>query len=240
MTGHPPDRSPPCSAAASIHETGTSRITVFLVDDHEMVRLGLRQMLAGQPDICVVGEAATAVDALAQLPEARPDVVLLDVRLPDRDGVAVCRELRAALAPPPACLVLTSFTDEQPLFDAVEAGAAGFLLKEVSGAELANAVRIVAGGGCLLDPRMTPAVLDRLRQRRTDQTDHAAVLTERERRILELIAAGLTNRQIGARLHLAEKTVKNHVTTLLRKLGLQRRVEAAAYAARTRSTRHTL
>jgi DNA-binding NarL/FixJ family response regulator len=214
----------------------TRQITVFLVDDHEMVRLGLRQMLAEQPDIRVVGHAATAADALARLPVVRPSVVLLDVRLPDRDGVALCRELREVLTPPPACLVLTSFTDEQPLFDAVEAGAAGFLLKEVSGADLAKAVRIVAGGACLLDPRMTTAVLDRLRQRRTDPT---ALLTERERRILELIADGLTNRQIGARLHLAEKTIKNHVTTLLDKLGFSRRTEAAAYAARTRAAGRT-
>jgi DNA-binding NarL/FixJ family response regulator len=214
----------------------TRQITVFLVDDHEMVRLGLRQMLAEQPDIRVVGDAATAADALARLPVVRPSVVLLDVRLPDRDGVALCRELREVLTPPPACLVLTSFTDEEPLFDAVEAGAAGFLLKEVSGAELAKAVRIVAGGGCLLDPRMTTVVLDRLRQRRADPT---ALLTERERRILELIADGLTNRQIGARLHLAEKTIKNHVTTLLDKLGFSRRTEAAAYAARTRAAGRT-
>ncbi len=208
--------------------------SVFLVDDHEMVRLGLAQMLAGHADIRVVGEASTAADALARIRTVRPDVVLLDVRLPDRDGIAVCRELRSTVTPPPACLMLTSFTDEQPLFDAVDAGAAGFLLKEVTGGGLINAVRRVARGGCLLDPRMTPAVLDRLRRRGTEPDERYATLTERERRVLELIGDGLTNRQTGARLHLAEKTVKNHVTTLLSKLGLQRRTEAAAYVARRR------
>jgi DNA-binding NarL/FixJ family response regulator len=207
-------------------------ITVFLVDDHEIVRLGLAQMLAGQPDLRVVGEASSAADALTRVRTVRPHVVLLDVRLPDRDGISVCRELRATMTPPPACLILTSFTDDQPLFDAVDAGAAGFLLKEVSGSALVGAVRIVAAGGSLLDPRMTPAVLERLRHGRPEPDERYATLTARERRILDLIGEGMTNRQIGAQLHLAEKTVKNHVTTLLRKLGLQRRTEAAAYAAR--------
>jgi DNA-binding NarL/FixJ family response regulator len=215
--------------------TATAPITVFLVDDHEVVRVGLAQMLAGQPDIRVVGEASTAADALTRVRTVRPQVVLLDVRLPDRDGTAVCRELRATVTPPPACLILTSFTDDQPLFDAVEAGAAGFLLKEVSGSGLVEAVRIVAAGGSMLDPRMTPAVLERLRRGRSEPDERYATLTARERRILELIGEGMTNRQIGSQLHLAEKTVKNHVTMLLRKLGLQRRTEAAAYAARRRS-----
>ena len=223
------------TAPAPTPETTPGReITVFLVDDHEVVRLGLAQMLAGQPDIQVVGEASTAADALTRVRTVRPQVVLLDVRLPDRDGIAVCRELRATVTPPPACLVLTSFTDDQPLFDAVDAGAAGFLLKEVGGNGLVNAVRVVAAGGSLLDPRMTPAVLERLRRGRPEPDERYAALTARERRILDLIGEGLTNRQIGSQLHLAEKTVKNHVTTLLRKLGLQRRTEAAAYAARRR------
>lgn len=207
-------------------------ISVFLVDDHEMVRVGLARMLSGHADIRVAGEASTAADALARVRTVRPDVVLLDVRLPDGDGVALCRELRASVTPPPACVMLTSFTDDQPLFDAVEAGAAGFLLKEVTGADLLGAVRRVARGEGLLDPRLTPAVLDRLRRRGTRPDERYATLTEREQRVLELIGEGLTNRQIGARLHLAEKTVKNHVTTLLRKLGLQRRTEAAVYVTR--------
>jgi DNA-binding NarL/FixJ family response regulator len=209
-------------------------VRVFLVDDHEVVRCGLVEMLAHAPDLQVVGEAATAAQALARIRAVRPDVVLLDVRLPDGDGPSVCRELRATLDPAPACLFLTSYTDDEALFDAVEAGAAGFLLKEVGRLGLVDAVRRVAGGGSLLDQRMIPAVLERLRQGRRPRDERAATLTAREHQILELIAEGLTNRQIGIRLHLAEKTVKNHVTTLLRKLGFVRRAEAAAYAARLR------
>jgi DNA-binding NarL/FixJ family response regulator len=208
-------------------------IGVFIVDDHEMVRLGLAQMLARQSDIRVVGEAATAAETRARVPLLRPEVAVIDVRLPDGDGVAVCRELRDTLVPPPACLMLTSYTDDEALFAAVRAGAAGFLLKEVSQLDLVAAVRRVAAGGTLLDPKMTEAVLRRLRGGPGADPRHA-MLNERERRILDLIGEGLTNRQIGARLHLAEKTVKNHVTVLLRKLGLQRRAEAAAYAARHR------
>jgi len=207
-------------------------VRVFLVDDHEVVRCGLVEMLAHAPDMTVVGEAATAGQALARIRAVRPDVVLLDVRLPDGDGPAVCRELRAGLVPPPACLFLTSYTDDEALFDAVESGAAGFLLKEVGRVDLVDAVRRVAAGGSLLDPRMVPAVLARLRQGRTSTDDRVAALTAREHQILGLIGEGLTNRQIGIRLHLAEKTVKNNVTTLLRKLGFARRTEAAAYAAR--------
>lgn len=207
-------------------------VRVFLVDDHEVVRCGLVEMLAHAPDVTVVGEAATAGQALARIRAVRPDVVLLDVRLPDGDGPSVCRELRTALAPPPACLFLTSYTDDEALFDAVEAGAAGFLLKEVGRLDLVDAVRRVAAGGSLLDPRMVPAVLARLRHGRAASDDRVAALTTREHQILDLIGEGLTNRQIGTRLHLAEKTVKNNVTTLLRKLGFARRTEAAAYSAR--------
>jgi DNA-binding NarL/FixJ family response regulator len=209
-------------------------VRVFLVDDHEVVRCGLVEMLAHAPDIAVVGEAATAGQAVARIRAVRPDVVLLDVRLPDGDGPSVCRELRAVIVPPPACLFLTSYTDDEALFEAVEAGAAGFLLKEVGRLDLLDAVRRIAAGGSLLDPRMVPAVLARLRHGRGATDERLAALSDREQQILGLIGEGLTNRQIGTRLHLAEKTVKNNVTTLLRKLGFARRTEAAAFAARHR------
>lgn len=212
-------------------------VRVFLVDDHEVVRCGLVEMLGHARDIEVVGEAATAAQALVRIRTVRPDVVVLDVRLPDGDGPSVCRELRATLSPPPAVLFFTSYTDDAPLFAAIDAGASGFLLKEVSGLGLVEAVRRVAAGGSLLDPRLMPAVLERLRRGRPEAdgcfVDRATdTLTAREHLVLKLIGEGLTNRQIGIRLHLAEKTVKNNVTTLLRKLGFSRRTEAAAYAAR--------
>jgi len=230
-----------------VRETGGSvagarTVRVFLVDDHEVVRCGLVEMLGHAGDIEVVGEAATAAQALARIRAVRPDVVVLDVRLPDGDGPSVCRELRATLVPPPAFLFFTSYTDHEPLFAAVDAGASGFLLKEVGRLALVEGVRRVAAGGSMLDPRLMPAVLERLRHGRPDAAhesadsapgdQRAATLTAREHLILELIGEGLTNRQIGIRLHLAEKTVKNNVTTLLRKLGFSRRTEAAAYAAR--------
>jgi DNA-binding NarL/FixJ family response regulator len=224
---------------AAVPTPTPATVRVFLVDDHEVVRCGLVEMLAHTAGLEVVGEAATAAQALARIRAVRPDVVLLDVRLPDGDGPSVCRRLRAELSPPPACLFFTSYTDDEALFDAVDAGAAGFLLKEVSRLGLVEAVRRVAAGGSLLDPRMMPAVLERLRQGRPGRVEgavdrRAEALTSRERLILELIGEGLTNRQIGTRLHLAEKTVKNNVTALLRKLGFARRTEAAAYAARCR------
>lgn len=220
---------------------GASTVRVFLVDDHEVVRRGLVEMIGHASDLEVVGEAATAAQALARIRAVRPDVVVLDVRLPDGDGPSVCRELRATLVPPPAFLFFTSYTDHEPLFAAVDAGATGFLLKEVSRLALVEGVRRVAAGGSMLDPRLMPAVLDRLRHGRPTLDDasdrrpadpRADALTAREHLILELIGEGLTNRQIGIRLHLAEKTVKNNVTTLLRKLGFSRRTEVAAYAAR--------
>ncbi len=220
---------------------GSHTVRVFLVDDHEVVRCGLVEMLGHARDIEVVGEAATAAQALVRIRAVRPDVVVLDVRLPDGDGPSVCRELRTTLTPPPAVLFFTSYTDDAPLFAAIDAGAAGFLLKEVSGLGLVEAVRRVAAGGSLLDPRLMPAVLERLRRGRPEsgpEADGSLVdrmadsLTAREHLILQLIGEGLTNRQIGIRLHLAEKTVKNNVTTLLRKLEFSRRTEAAAYAAR--------
>jgi DNA-binding NarL/FixJ family response regulator len=226
---------------ASGSDAGARTVRVFLVDDHEVVRCGLAEMLGHAGDIEVVGEAGTAAQALARIRAVRPDVVVLDVRLPDGDGPSVCRELRATLAPPPAFLFFTSYADNEPLFAAVDAGASGFLLKEVGRLALVEGVRRVAAGGSMLDPRLMPAVLERLRRGRPDSMhdtsdcpvdQRAGTLTAREHLILELIGEGLTNRQIGVRLHLAEKTVKNNVTTLLRKLGFSRRTEAAAYAAR--------
>lgn len=205
-------------------------IKVFLLDDHEVVRLGLRQLLEAEPDIEVVGEAATGAQAKARIPALRPDVAVLDVRLPDGSGVAVCREIRAVMDPPPACLMLTSFSDDEALFDSIMAGAAGYLLKQVHGSDLVAAVRRLAAGHSMLDPAMTAAVLERLRSAPEDEDPRYASLTEQERRILDLIAEGKTNRQIAQEIFLAEKTVKNYVSALLRKLGVERRTEAAVYA----------
>lgn len=211
-------------------------ISVFLLDDHEIVRRGLAQLLGMEDDIEIVGEAGTAAQALARVPALRPDVALLDVRLPDGDGVSVCRDLRSAVVPPPACLMLTSYSDDEALFGAIMAGAAGYLLKQVAGVDLVGAVRTVADGGSLLDPRATAAVLARLRTggSDTDADPRYDTLSPQEQRILGLVADGLTNRQIGATLHLAEKTVKNYVSSILHKLGFSRRTEAAVYAVERR------
>ncbi|GAA0919110.1 response regulator transcription factor [Pseudonocardia zijingensis] len=209
-------------------------ISVFLLDDHEIVRRGITQLLDGAEDISVVGEASTAAQALARIPALRPDVAILDVRLPDGDGVTVCRDIRSAVSPPPACLMLTSFADDEALFGAIMAGASGYLLKQVTGIDLVGAVRTIASGGSLLDPRATAAVLERLRQGDEPADPRYASLSPQERRILHLIADGLTNRQIGAEMFLAEKTVKNYVSSLLHKLGFSRRTEAAVYAAELR------
>jgi DNA-binding NarL/FixJ family response regulator len=205
-------------------------IKVFLLDDHEVVRLGLSQLLESEPDIEVVGDAATAAQAMTRIPALRPDVAILDVRLPDGDGITVCREVRSAMDDPPACLMLTSFSDDDALFTAIMAGAAGYLLKQVSGTDLVGAVRRLAAGESLLDPAMTAAVLERLRHPAEEKDPRYESLTEQERRILAEIASGKTNRQIAQSMFLAEKTVKNYVSGLLRKLGLERRTEAAVYA----------
>src|SRR5512144_1969533 len=197
-------------------------IRVFLLDDHEIVRRGLRDLLEVEPDIEVVGEGGSAAEALARIPAVRPDVAVLDVRLPDGNGVEVCREVRSRL-PDVRCLMLTSFADDEALFDAIMAGACGN--------ELVDAVRAVAAGKSLLDAGATARVLERLRHGE-QRDERLAALTEQERRILELIGEGLTNRQIGQQLHLAEKTVKNYVSNLLAKLGMERRTQAAAYVAR--------
>jgi two-component system response regulator DevR len=211
---------------------GAVTIRVFLLDDHEVVRRGVRELLEAdsQGEIEVVGEAGTADEALRRLPAVRPDVAVLDVRLPDGNGVEVCREIRSN-HPEVRCLMLTSFADDEALFDAIMAGAAGYVLKQVRGSDLVDNVKRVAAGQSLLDPSVTATVLERLR-RGPEEDPGAPHLTDQERRILDLLAEGLTNRQIGERLYLAEKTVKNYVSNLLMKLGMHRRTEAAVYATR--------
>ncbi|MGW0081092.1 response regulator [Streptomyces sp. NPDC003393] len=210
-------------------------VRVFLLDDHEVVRRGVHDLLNDEPDMEVVGEAATAEQALVRVPALRPDVAVLDVRLPDGDGVTVCRELRSRL-PELACLMLTSFDDEEALLDSIMAGASGYVLKQIQGSDLVSAVRTVARGQSLLDPSATTKLMARLRGDRQQQEEPDVLpgLTEREREILDLIGEGLTNRQIGRRLYLAEKTVKNHISRLLAKLGVERRVQAAVIATQAR------
>ncbi|MEV0146061.1 MULTISPECIES: response regulator transcription factor [unclassified Nonomuraea] len=211
-------------------------IRVFLVDDHEVVRRGVAALLESEDDIEVIGEAGTAESAIARIPALKPDVAVLDVRLPDGSGVDVCREVRSRM-PGLACLMLTSYADDDALFDAVMAGAAGYVLKQIHGSDLVGAVRTVASGQSLLDPQTTATMLRRLRDQATRQ-DPLATLSDQERHILDLIGEGLTNRQIGERLFLAEKTVKNYVSNLLAKLHMQRRTQAAALSARLRAGRH--
>jgi DNA-binding NarL/FixJ family response regulator len=203
---------------------------VFLLDDHEIVRRGVRDLLEAEDDLTVVGEASTGEQALDRIAVARPDVAVLDVQLEEGTGIEVAREIRSR-HPETSCLMLTSFADDEALFDSIMAGASGYVLKQVRGNELIDGIRRVASGQSLLDPAMTARVLDRLREGQ-QQDERIATLTAQERRILDLLAEGLTNRQIGERLHLAEKTVKNYVSNVLMKLGMQRRTEAAVYAAR--------
>lgn len=212
---------------------GDPALRLYLLDDHEVVRRGVRELLELEGDLVVIGEGGTAAAAMADVPRLRPDVAVLDVRLPDGDGITVCRDLRAQL-PELRCLMLTSFADDDALIGAVMAGAAGYVLKQVRGSDLVGAVRVVAAGGSLLDPTATAAVLARLRQ--PQHSDPLALLSHQERRILDFIADGMTNRQIGDEMGLAEKTVKNYVSSLLGKLGLQRRTQAAVLGARARHT----
>jgi DNA-binding NarL/FixJ family response regulator len=205
-------------------------IKVFLLDDHEVVRQGLRTLLEQSSDIKVVGESGSAVEASARIPALRPNVAILDGRLPDGSGVDVCRDIRS-VDPSIHALILTSYDDDEALFAAIMAGASGYILKQVTGNDLVEIVRKVAAGQSLIDPSLTARVLERLRQGEQAPSELAA-LTEREREILELIAEGLTNRQIGERVFLAEKTVKNYVSSVLTKLGLERRTQAAALATR--------
>jgi two-component system response regulator DevR len=212
--------------------TSDRPIRVFILDDHELVRRGLTDLLTTTNDLTIVGEAATAADALHRIPAAAPDVALLDARLPDGSGIDVCREIRSCY-PNVRCLILTSYDDDEALFAAVMAGASGYLLKQIGGNNLLEGIRQVAAGRSLLDPAVTEKLLDRLRN--PVQPDPVAgSLTAREREILDLIADGYTNRQIGERLFLAEKTVKNYVSGLLTKLGMQRRTQVAVYGATLR------
>ncbi|MGP3974491.1 response regulator [Streptomyces sp. 8N114] len=215
-------------------------VRVFLLDDHEVVRRGLRDLLDGEPDLEVVGEASDAEEALTRVPAVRPDVAVLDVRLGsaeqdgDHSGIEVCRELRARM-PELVCLILTSFDDDEALMDAVMAGAAGYVLKQIKGADLVSAIRTVADGTPLLDPGASGRVMARVRARENRAgPPELARLTPREREVLALIGEGLTNRQIGERLFLAEKTVKNRISAILGKLGVGRRVQAAVIAERLR------
>ncbi|OXR45748.1 Transcriptional regulatory protein DevR (DosR) [Nocardia cerradoensis] len=208
-------------------------IKVFLVDDHEIVRRGLSDLLDGDPELSVVGEAGSVSQALARIPALRPDVAVLDVRLPDGNGIELCRELLSKVDDL-RCLILTSFTDEHAMLDAILAGASGYVVKDIKGMELARAVKDVGAGKSLLDNRAAAALMEQLRHG-TEPDGPLATLTEQERKLLDLLGEGLTNREIADRMFLAEKTVKNYVSRLLAKLGMQRRTQAAVYATKLHS-----
>ena len=205
-------------------------IRVFLLDDHEIVRRGVRELLEGTGTMPVVGKAGTAKEAYGRIPATSPDVAVLDVRLPDGNGVEVCREIRSK-HPEIHCLMLTSYSDDEALFDAVMAGADGYVLKQIKTSGLVDAVTRIAAGESLLDPALSAKLLERLRNEQ-EEDERLKHLTDQERRILTLLADGLTNRQIADQMFLAEKTVKNYVSNLLAKMGMARRTEAAVYAAR--------
>jgi len=211
-------------------EVTTPPVRVFLLDDHEIVRRGIADLLETEPDIVVVGEAGTAAEALRRIPAAQPDVAVLDARLPDGNGIDVCRDVRA-VDPSIHGLILTSYEDDEALFSAIMAGAAGYALKQIRGTDLVDAVRRVAAGQSLLDPAVTARVLERIRSG-AGQPDELKSLTEQERRILEYVAQGLTNHEIAQKMFLADKTVKNYVSSVLAKLGLERRTQAAVLATR--------
>jgi DNA-binding NarL/FixJ family response regulator len=209
----------------------TGQIRIFLLDDHEIVRRGLRDLFEAEDDFVVVGESGSAVEATNRIPALRPDVAVLDGRLPDGSGVEVCRSIRS-VDPTIQALILTSYDDDEALFAAIMAGAAGYVLKQIGSTDLVDAVRRVAAGQSLLDPAVTHRVLERLRSGPDNEPDELSELTAQERKILELIAEGLTNRQIAGRIYLAEKTVKNYVSSILMKLGLERRTQAAVLASK--------
>jgi two-component system, NarL family, response regulator DevR len=208
-------------------------IRIMLVDDHEIVRRGIADLIGTAADLEVVGEASGVTEALARAPQVNPDVAVLDVRMPDGNGIELCRDLKSEL-PDLNCLMLTSYADDDALFDAIMAGASGFVLKQVLGLDLLSAIRTVGAGGSLLDPRTTAALMNRIRREREDQNP-LNKLTEQERMVFDLIGEGMTNRQIGERMYLAEKTIKNYVSHLLNKLGMQRRTQAAALSAELRA-----
>ena len=211
-------------------------IRVFLLDDHEVVRRGLVDLLEADGDIEVVGESGSALEAARRIPALRPDVAVLDARLPDGNGIDVCREVRS-VDPGIQGLILTSYEDDEALFAAIMAGAAGYVLKQIRGTDLVDAVRRVASGQSMLDPAVTQRVLERIRSG-VEAPNELKSLTEQERRILLHVAEGLTNREIAAKMFLAEKTVKNYVSSLLAKLGLERRTQAAVLATRLLGERH--
>ena len=215
--------------------SGGPVIRVFLLDDHEVVRRGVRELLECEPDLEVVGDADSVADALRRIPALLPDVAVLDVQLADGTGIEVCREIRSA-HPEIHCLMLTSYTDDEALRDSVVAGASGYVLKQIRGNQLVDSVRRAAAGELLLDPVATARAIERLR-RGSEQNDRLESLTPQEHKILALLAEGLTNREVGERMYLAEKTVKNYVSNLLMKLGMKRRTEAAVYAARQEGLR---
>jgi two-component system response regulator DevR len=214
-----------------------SPIRAFLMDDHEVVRQGVRALLESSGEIEVVGEASNAAEALARIPALQPDVAILDVRVPDGNGIEVCREIRSSVGT--NCLMLTSYSDDEALFEAIMAGASGYMLKQIRGKELLEAVKCVAAGESLLDPAITGRVLQRLRAP-SEEDERLSRLTPQERRILHYIADGMTNRQIANEMYLAEKTIKNYVSNMLGKLGMERRTEAAVFATKLEMTGHQL
>ncbi|WP_067542523.1 response regulator transcription factor [Nocardia crassostreae] len=206
-------------------------ITIFLVDDHHIVRRGVADLLESEPDLAVIGEAGSVAQAMARIPATRPDVVVLDVRLPDGNGIELCRELRSR-QPELRCLILTSYTDDQAMLDAILAGAAGYVIKDIGTLELVESIRSVGAGVSLLDTRAATALMAKLRAEADSRTGPLAELTDQERILLGLLGEGLTNRHIAGRMHLAEKTVKNYVSRLLSKLGVERRTQAAVLATK--------